>query len=309
MDVLQNALTFASHGWHLFPAKWLDDKHVGLVKWGVNTTTDPDTINKWNTRWPDAYFCVDLRKSDLTVLDVDIKKGKDGAASYEKLILGRIPPLTMESETPSGGWHLFFKGESPVTTEKLGPGLDTPVMVPLPNSTVPGKGTYKVKRVGHPIPVPTWITNPLQNIDQTKKADRDIPITELDKPNNIQRAIDYLRDKAPEAVEGSGGDSTTYQVACRLRDFAISDNQALGLMIEYWNSEKAYPPWTPDDLEVKVRSAYAHAKDRPGNATMEALFPEFRSTNLIKCASDIQPEKIKPRDWLLGHRYLKDTLP
>lgn len=70
----------------------------------------------------------------------------------------------------------------------------------------------------------------------------DQPLTELDKPENVARATTWLRESAPEAVQGAGGDDTTFRVACRLRDFALSQETALDLLLEHWNEDKASRP-------------------------------------------------------------------
>jgi hypothetical protein len=41
-------------------------------------------------------------------------------------------------------------------------------------------------------------------------------------------------------------------VACRLKDFALSKEQSLELLLEEWN-ERCEPPWPVDELETKKR--------------------------------------------------------
>ena len=70
--------------------------------------------------------------SGLIVLDIDQKKGKDGARSLDLLIEElRSLPDTKSAETPSGGGkHLFFKHVDGVHNSegRLGIGLDVRVM-------------------------------------------------------------------------------------------------------------------------------------------------------------------------------------
>jgi hypothetical protein len=42
-------------------------------------------------------------------------------------------------------------------------------------------------------------------------------------------------------------------------------------MIDHWN-ERCEPPWTIDELSVKVANAYRYAQNRPGERTAEAVF-------------------------------------
>ncbi|MHA1559180.1 MAG: hypothetical protein ACTSWI_00695, partial [Alphaproteobacteria bacterium] len=110
---------------------------------------------------------------------------------------------------------------------------------------------------------------------QAKAKDREIPAVELDTPTNVAVAKVYLRDDAEEAIEGAGGDATTYTVAAMVRDFSISEPTALDLMLEHWNDTKAIPPWDPEDLAVKVRNAFNYAKNRHGSKAAGFAVNEF----------------------------------
>ena len=86
----------------------------------------------------------------------------------------------------------------------------------------------------------------------------------LDDPLAIELATAFLRGAAP-AIEGAGGDSHTNLVANRVGDFGISEPMALDLMLEHWN-DRCSPPWEPEDLREKVRSAYHSRQNRLGVA-------------------------------------------
>src|SRR5262249_9055911 len=66
-------------------------------------------------------------------------------------------------------------------------------------------------------------------------------------------ALARLRTR--EAIQGRGGDRTTYWAACVLvKDFALSVEQALPLLKE-WNATNCKPPWNEADLLRKLRRA------------------------------------------------------
>jgi hypothetical protein len=94
----------------------------------------------------------------------------------------------------------------------------------------------------------------------------------IDDEFAISRAIHYLKEEAPYAVEGSGGDNTTYIVACELANYGVSEDRACELMLEHWNDDKAVPPWDADDLQDKVRNAYRHNKGGFGSKRAAAVF-------------------------------------
>jgi hypothetical protein len=95
---------------------------------------------------------------------------------------------------------------------------------------------------------------------------------ELDQQEAIERAKEWLIKHAPEAIEGMGGDNMTYQVACRVRDFGLSEETCLELMAEHWNDTKADPPWPIGDLEQKVANAYQYAQEPAGVRSAMADF-------------------------------------
>lgn len=109
------------------------------------------------------------------------------------------------------------------------------------------------------------------NAREKREAGR-APVGTQDHLIYVRRAIDWLEGSAPSAIEGEGGDDTTYRVAAQLKDFGISESMALYLMVERWNETKAFPPWQPEDLETKVANAYTFGTGAPGKSTVEADF-------------------------------------
>jgi hypothetical protein len=126
---LDYALSYASkHGWPVFPLWWIDGDQCGcgnpqcrdpgkhplgkLVPHGFkNAICDRATIKQWWGRYPNAGIAVATgRVSGLVVLDVDVKKGKQGLRSYSNLDreVGPIP-ATRTACTPSDGRHFYFQ--------------------------------------------------------------------------------------------------------------------------------------------------------------------------------------------------------
>lgn len=102
------ALSYASRGWHVFPiTKGTTNKP--RVKWGTAATTNAKTIKEWWKAWPDDNIGLACGPSGLCVVDVDMKKGKNGQATLDALELdyGQLPH-TLSAVTPSGGTHLYF---------------------------------------------------------------------------------------------------------------------------------------------------------------------------------------------------------
>jgi len=71
---------------------------------------------------------------------------------------------------------------------------------------------------------------------------------------NLERAAAYL-EHMPPAIAGSGGHSATFNAAAVLvRGFALTEHDALPLLVE-WNHTHCQPPWTEAELRHKLRSA------------------------------------------------------
>jgi hypothetical protein len=124
------ALAYARAGIPVFPC---DARKRPLTPRGHHeATTEPDTIRRWWTRWPDALVGIPTGpKSGVWVLDVD---GAAGRSSLNEL-MARLGVETIAdmtpcvSRTPSGGLHLIFRlqpGERPRNRARdIGAGLDT----------------------------------------------------------------------------------------------------------------------------------------------------------------------------------------
>ncbi len=68
----------------------------------------------------------------------------------------------------------------------------------------------------------------------------------------LARARKYV-DKMPSAIAGIGGHNATYNVACELFRFGLSDSDASRLFDEY--NQRCEPPWTDTELAHKLRDA------------------------------------------------------
>lgn len=90
-------------------------------------------------------------------------------------------------------------------------------------------------------------------------------LVEEDSAEAIARGTWYLRREAPEAIQGAGGDETTFRVAAHLRDLGVSRLRSFELMSEHWNEAgKASPPWPPEELWTKIENAFLYAQNPLG---------------------------------------------
>lgn len=274
---LSLALSYANRGWHVFPIK-KGTTNKPRVKWGSDATTNEKTIRGWWKAWPEDNIGIATGASGLCVVDVDMKHGKNGQKTLDFLELdyGELPH-TLSAVTPSGGRHLYFSGEARTTVEQVGPGVDTRgsggaggyVLAPGSSTDV---GDYEWAESSQ-IPVakvPEWIVHLAG-----RRADREHTqeaVVDQDQPQYVDWAIQHLKFDAKPAIEGQKGNSTSFYLACVLREKGLSEDKALELMAEHWN-DRCQPPWSDEELQQIVKNAFNYASVvPPGGDTPEHDF-------------------------------------
>jgi hypothetical protein len=81
------------------------------------------------------------------------------------------------------------------------------------------------------------------------------------RPTLEQRIAMYV-DKCPPAIDGCGGHTQTFSVACALvNGFALGEEGAFVWMLYY--NRKCEPPWSEAELRHKIRSAIGRVHNRP----------------------------------------------
>lgn len=249
--------------------------------WRKSPKMAPEEADSFWSDTPKFNLAI-MTGENFIVLDFDKKHG--GCESYKKLRALDDLPDTYTVQTQGGGFHVFL-----ATTIKYGVGVRILDHACLPGVDLRGAGGYVVAAGSEidgryyvnlnnlPIaPAPTWLHKALADHDARDKSDsRHIPILELDTDNNIEAAVKYLESAAPEAVEGAGGDQTTFAVACWVRDLGISESSALDLILNHWNQTKACPPWNPAELETKVANAFEYGQNQHGSKAAVLAVNEF----------------------------------
>lgn len=269
--------------WFVFPIRE-GAKKPPLVEDNLasGASNDPRQIGAWRKLHPRANWGVALRRSNLLVVDVDCKVGKIGRYTFNELDFAHPAgfPATYTVRTPSGGLHLYYRGPHVFAIGKhgFGPDVDSPNYTLLPGSRL--KGFARPYQAVNDLPVavaPSWFYEVLGEHKAKQAADH-IPVVTLDQRDNIERAIRYLVSGAPLCRQGDGGNITLFNVAALLKDFGVSEWQAVQLLGQHYNDTKCDPPWMigsgapEDDLAVTVHNAFAYGVNAPGSDTAEAHF-------------------------------------
>jgi hypothetical protein len=253
---LDAAQALAARGFKVFPIA-AGKKAPPLWKdWPEKATTEV-------AQWPENAN-IGIHAKGYIVIDVDPAKGGDKSLSELELAYGL--PRTLVTRTPTGGRHLFYRSGAAVSNSvgALGAGLDIRSAggYVLATGSEVKAGRYRFEADTPIADAPDWLVLKLGTIiPKTSTTAEPVP----DAPEAVvERAGSWLAQQDP-AIEGQGGDARTYAVACGLRDLGVSEAQALTLLLEYWN-DRCSPPWTPQDLEIRVGNAYRYAQNEPGAA-------------------------------------------
>jgi hypothetical protein len=267
---MASALRLAAKGFKVFPLE-ADGSTPAFAGWQAKATSDPALIaNLWRSASgePVPYNIGVLTGDGLTVLDVDTKKGRGGGGSLEILLMLGLNDETFTVRTKSGGKHLYFdSGSLPLRNSvgHLAPGLDVRSeggYVVGPGSTV-GLQSYAIEADLPVAPIDEWFA---KRCGEARAQGETVqPLVELDTPDAIARATDWLRNEAPHVTADSGnGDVTAYKVACHVKDFGLSEHECLALILEVFDETKAHPPQGHEVWERKVENAYRHGLSAPG---------------------------------------------
>jgi Bifunctional DNA primase/polymerase, N-terminal/Family of unknown function (DUF5906) len=279
MSRVDDALSLAAQGFWIFPIVAGEKAPPLETGWQKSATRDPRTILEIWGAHPALNIGIFTSKFQddkaLLVIDVDNKGEKHGDQELLRLELaGRDLPETYEHTTPTGGRHLVYLCDTPMRqgTNVLAPGLDIRSRggyIVACGSTVE-RGTYTANGIS-PVNAPAWLIERCSAVQHTRGDPA--PSAPIDEIRSSARGRHYLLSEAPIAIEGQGGDQTTFKVACHLKDFGLSGMDALSLMREHWN-ERCVPPWAFDELVIKVHNAYEYGTKAPGSNTPEAAFAE-----------------------------------
>jgi hypothetical protein len=263
-ELHEAAIAWADAGFAVFPC--CVGLKVPACKNGLDdATTDHDQINRWWTENPQYNVGIAPARSAMYVLDVDPPLGAETLARLTK-DHGLLPD-TLTIRTPRGGFHYWLLGSVRSTVQALGPKLDTRGeggYVLVPPSIVNGVEYEYVGDTNNVAKGPEWIAELLA--DAVRDGVGAGTGIELDSPTSINRALALVQQYVASshvAIEGSGGDNRTYAVASECLNFGLSEHRAFTLLRDEWNPH-CQPPWTDDDLAIKVRNAAEYCQNEQG---------------------------------------------
>ena len=285
MHVNEIAAALARKGFYVFPITAGQKSPPAITGWQKAATRNQEGIK---STFIGTDYNIGISTSQfngawqLLVIDVDTKKGNgnETLAAIEAEH-GALPP-TYTQRTPTGGRHLVYKTMAKIgnSVNRLGDSVDVRGAggyIVAAGSKVKA-GTYKANKQ-EVAEAPAWLCELCKKGVELDTAQR--TGVEVEEDRARERVKLYLAD-APVAIEGEGGDATTFKVAARVKDFGVSPAVALECMLDYWN-DRCEPPWDPEDLKVKIHNAYKHAQNEGAVWSAENVFTKVpRSENANK---------------------------
>lgn len=261
-----------ARGYYIFPC----EGKRPLVKWRSASTRDLETISLWkrqfsNNGGPPCNWGIDCGKSNVAVIDVDSGKVPEAEDNLLDLLLehGPLPP-TAKSRTISNGYHLIHSGQiKNSASNKLGKGIDTRGMGGF--IVAPGSIGYTLELDLPLTPIPDWVVDLVGRPSEHDKPEPD-PNYIYDTDIAIRLAESFLKT-APPALMGTGGNDHIYRIAAHVKDFGVSCNTAIDMMLQEngWYS-RCEPDNRPESLARIVNNAYEYGYQPAGASNPSNVF-------------------------------------
>jgi len=255
----------------------------------------------------------------LIIIDIDTKydtRFHCSAIANYTAIGGHFDTLVIK--TASGGLQAYFWLPEGVTFRNM-QGVVLNVDIRCENGYGIGPGSFSLASGGaYEIYVDKPITELPHAIVPLLKPwqERKVRLNgHADSEKAIPLFVDYLQRVEP-AIEGQGGDTHTYNVACMgVRDYGLSEPTTTLLMLEHFNP-RCIPPWDADELKHKVENAEQYAIGETGSrdpdkvldgveykapTTPALIYPQDTSTD----DTLLEPGHIPLTEWLVYPLLIK----
>jgi RecA-family ATPase len=273
---LAHALELHAKGFKVFPCA-PNSKIPALKDWQQFALNAKADDLKQYTRHNFGVLC-----TGITVIDLDTKPDKNGIESIKLL---PALPKTLSIKTPSGGYHLYYDGDSKTSVSSLGIGIDTRSegkgYVVAPGSTINGTA-YSVVGANPMQPLPSWV---IEKLNETKKEKLTL-------------------DAEGGAVESGQRNNTLASMAGTMRYKGMAFDEMLPSLMAL-NELRFMPPLSVEEVETVANSVCRYKPQDVLGATAFMEVNEKLKTldDCLLFGSKVRRDKIKKRQWFMDGRY------
>lgn len=247
--LLNEAKEYLARGWSILP---LQGKLPAVLSWKEFQARCPTTheVTSWfspSVIQPTGVAVVTGRLSNLVIVDCDTPAD----AEYWAVNFLETP---LAAQTGRGGVHYYYamppdrevRNRAGVLRRRIDIRGEGGYAV-APPSLHPSGPRYAWHRftdnLDLPYFEPTWIETP-----NPAPLNHPLPTSQ-----QVRNAVAYIGRIF--ARSGEGGHNATFRAACKLRDAGLTPDEALSVLAN-WNETNASPPWSAQELQHKVESAY-----------------------------------------------------
>jgi len=244
-------------GYNVFPVT--KGKIPLISNWNNEATTDPDVINMWWMKNPDALVAIHAK--GLLVVDVDKNHvdAVDGNKWYRELDEDQMLTIgnAMQVDTPRGGHHLYFQCDNRyLTTSELYEGVDTKTVDGY--IMAPGNSGYTIPSgvflsYDELAPAPEWLTD---------KLDRIVDKAETSKRRNVFTTGEVIgKGCRNDAITSFAGNMRRYGATLPEIHAAIS----------VFNDNRCDPPLTGREITNIASSIAKYEPDQTAEMLVQGV--------------------------------------
>lgn len=256
---------YCSIGWRIFPVEiYLKDgkvlKKPLITDWINKATNDYDKAIELFKPFSNCQIGVATGKgSGITVVDVDVKNGKNGFHTLDAMGI-EIPPTIIQT-SPSGGKHLFFKytdelRNSVSTIESVDVRNDGGFIVIEP-SIFPDGSKYEFNMEQEPWVIVPMIMN--YNIINALKPKA--------KESSGPRLV-------PDVIKSGERNDKMFKEACSMRERGYTEEEILG-NLRIFNKTRCEKPLSEDELFAITNSAGKFEQGEPKKKKTDGKLATF----------------------------------
>jgi len=249
-----------------------------LTEWKAyqdNLPTEADW-DRWGSTTTAICILAGKISGYLLIIDFDDKGSR--FEPWCQLIPQELLTRLIVIQTPSGGYHVYFRyecegepiGNVKLARKKVAP-KNTQTLIETRGEggvaiAPPTPGYTKLSGSFKSIPVLSrdeleLLLDAARSLDEMPKYEpkattitSSIDMSGVDAAEVVQRAIAYIA-KMPEAIQGFNGSADTLRVCNKLYEFGLDRDTAKHIIMKYYNY-RCKPEWSEKEIDQKLDTAY-----------------------------------------------------